>query len=219
MSRVGQNIKTYRLEANMTQKQLCRKLGVSEKFINEVETGKRIINESLIGKISKIFNKDLNDITMFYEDMKDEKENKVYDIKENKVQEVWKEAFGSVLRDVKIVDYSLNKNLGTKKLPVIDNKVNGYPQDKVFYLKIEDNDMNGFRVVKDDLVLCHITGELQNNSIYLIEYNDKRQIRQIKNLDNNKFLLISNSSMVTTEAIEKRQVKIIARLDKVEISL
>lgn len=79
--------------------------------------------------------------------------------------------------------------------------------------------MNGFRVVKDDLVLCHITGELQNNSIYLIEYNDKRQIRQIKNLDNNKFLLISNSSMVTTEAIEKRQVKIIARLDKVEISL
>lgn len=219
MSRVGQNIKTYRLEVNMTQKQLGRKLGVSEKFINEVETGKRIINENLIDKISKIFNKDLNDITMFYEDMKDEKENKVYDIKENKVQEVWKEAFGSVLRDINIVNYNLNKNLGTKKLPVIDNKVNGYPQDKVFYLKIEDNDMNGFRIVKEDFVLCHITGEVQNNSIYLIEHNDKRQIRQIKNLDNNKFLLISNSSMVTTEAVEKRQVKIIARLDKVEISL
>ena len=37
--------------------------------------------ENLIDRISKIFNKDLNDITMFYEDMKEEKENKVYDIK------------------------------------------------------------------------------------------------------------------------------------------
>ncbi|BDR68424.1 transcriptional regulator [Clostridium tetani] len=219
MSRVGQNVKTYRLEANMSQKQLGKKIGVSENFINEIETGKRIINENLIDRIGKILNKDLNDITMFYEDMKDEKENKVYDIKENKVQEVWKEAFGSVLRDVNIFDYSLNKTLGSRKLPVIDNKVNGHPQDKVFYLKVEDNDMNGFRVFKEDLVLCHITGEIQNNSIYLIEHNDKRQIRQIKNLDNSKFLLISNSTMVNTEAVEKKQVKIIARLDKVEINL
>lgn len=219
MSRIGQNIKTYRLEAKMTQKQLGKKIGVSENFINEVETGKRIINENLIDRISKIFNKDLNDITMFYEDMKEEKENKVYDIKENKVQEVWKEAFGSILRDVNLFDYSLNKVLGSRKLPLIDNKINGHPQDKVFYLKIADNDMNGFRIYKGDIVLCHITGEVQNNSIYLIEHNDKRQIRQIKNLDNSKFLLISNSTMVTTEAVEKNQVKIIARLDKVEINL
>ena len=79
--------------------------------------------------------------------------------------------------------------------------------------------MNGFRIYKGDIVLCHITGEVQNNSIYLIEHNDKRQIRQIKNLDNSKFLLISNSTMVTTETVEKNQVKIIARLDKVEINL
>lgn len=219
MSRVGQNIKMYRSEVNMSQKQLGKKIGVSENFINEVETGKRIINENLINKIGEILNKDLNDITMFYEDMKDEKENKVYDVKENKVQEVWKEAFGSVLKDVNLFDYSLSKTLGSMKLPVIDNKVNGHPQDKVFYLKIENNDMNGFRIFKEDLVLCHITGEIQNNSIYLIEHNEQRQIRQIKSLDNSKFLLISNAGMVTTETVEKKQIKVIARLDKIEINL
>ena len=43
MSRVGEKIKEARLKSGMTQKVLAKKLGVAEKFINEVETGRRII--------------------------------------------------------------------------------------------------------------------------------------------------------------------------------
>lgn len=40
MSRVGEKIKEARLKSGLTQKALAKKLGVSDKFINEVEIGK-----------------------------------------------------------------------------------------------------------------------------------------------------------------------------------
>ena len=68
MSRVGEKIKRAREENKMTQKQLAKKLGVSESFINEVELGRKIINENMITKVSKILNKNINDIGMSVEE-------------------------------------------------------------------------------------------------------------------------------------------------------
>ncbi len=45
MSRVSDKIKEARLKKGLTQKQLAKKLGVAENFINEVESGRKIINE------------------------------------------------------------------------------------------------------------------------------------------------------------------------------
>ena len=56
MSRVGEKIKEARLKAGMTQKALGKKLGVAEKFINEVEIGRKIVQESFIEKAAKILN-------------------------------------------------------------------------------------------------------------------------------------------------------------------
>ena len=68
MSRVGEKIKEARLKSGMTQKVLAKKLGVAEKFINEVETGRRIVQESFIDKAAKILNADLNDVSMVVTD-------------------------------------------------------------------------------------------------------------------------------------------------------
>ena len=75
MSRVGERIKEARLKANIPQKVLAKKLGVSEKYINEVELGRKIAQESFINKASKILNTDLNDISMVVtdEDLMEEK--------------------------------------------------------------------------------------------------------------------------------------------------
>ena len=61
MSRVAEKIKEARLKAGMTQKALGKKLRVAEKFINEVENGRKIVQESFIEKAAKILNADLND--------------------------------------------------------------------------------------------------------------------------------------------------------------
>ncbi|WP_333886642.1 helix-turn-helix domain-containing protein [Clostridium sp.] len=224
MSRVGEKIKSARMELGISQKSLGKKLGVSEKFINEVELGRKIVSEGIIDKVSKILGKNINDITMSfeeqaYEEERNEKFAPVSKKEKTQVQDVWSEAFGSVLKKVPVYGYNMDKVINFKQLPVINNKVEGYAQDKVIYLHIESNDMEGFRIQHGDLALAHITGEIENNSICLVEYNGKRELRQVKKLDNRKILLVSGGSSIRTETVEIKNFKIIAKLDKLEIKL
>jgi SOS-response transcriptional repressor LexA len=102
---------------------------------------------------------------------------------------------------------------------LIDNKIEGYAQDKVLYLKVESDDMEGFRIRKGDLAFAHITGEIDDNSIYLVEYKGSREVRQIKKLDSSKVLLISGNNTVRTESMKIKDLKVIVKLDKLEIIL
>ncbi|HAT4117016.1 XRE family transcriptional regulator [Clostridium perfringens] len=223
MSRVGERIKEAREKSGMTQKALAKKLGVAEKFVNEVETGRKIINESLISKVSKVLNTDLNDINMVVTDEELQKELKaekqVRQRKPAEVNEVWNQAFGSVLKNVPIYDYSLAQVKGYKQLATASNKIDGHTANKVFYLKIENNDMTGYRIQENDLALCYSIKEIENNSICLVEFNGKRVIRQIKKLDNVKSLLISNNGSMRTETANIKEVKSIAKLYRIEFDL
>lgn len=223
MSRVGERIKEAREKSGMTQKALAKKLGVAEKFVNEVETGRKIINESLISKVSKVLNTDLNDINMVVTDEELQKELKaekqVRQTKPAEVNEVWNQAFVSVLKNVPIYDYSLAQVKGYKQLATASNKIDGHTANKVFYLKIENNDMTGYRIQENDLALCYSIKEIENNSICLVEFNGKRVIRQIKKLDNVKALLISNNGSMRTETANIKEVKSIAKLYRIEFDL
>ncbi|MBI6039319.1 XRE family transcriptional regulator [Clostridium perfringens] len=223
MSRVGERIKEAREKSGMTQKALAKKLGVAEKFVNEVETGRKIINESLISKVSKVLNTDLNDINMVVTDEELQKELKaekqVRQTKSAEVNEVWNQAFGSVLKNVPIYDYSLAQVKGYKQLATASNKIDGHTANKVFYLRIENNDMTGYRIQENDLALCYSIKEIENNSICLVEFNGKRVIRQIKKLDNVKALLISNNGSMRTETANIKEVKAIAKLYRIEFDL
>ncbi|MDK0736492.1 XRE family transcriptional regulator [Clostridium perfringens] len=223
MSRVGERIKEAREKSGMTQKALAKKLGVAEKFVNEVETGRKIINELLISKVSKVLNTDLNDINMVVTDEELQKELKaekqVRQTKPAEVNEVWNQAFGSVLKNVPIYDYSLTQVKGYKQLATASNKIDGHTANKVFYLRIENNDMTGYRIQENDLALCYSIKEIENNSICLVEFNGKRVIRQIKKLDNVKALLISNNGSMRTETANIKEIKAIAKLYRIEFDL
>lgn len=221
MSRIGDKIKKARLKAKMNEKQLGKKIGVNEKFIKDVEAGRKIINDKTMDKISKVLNTDLNDVTMNFEEQEkiQEKEQKAKRVQLKEVNEVWNDAFGSVLKTIPIYDYNLNKAIGKKELPVISNKIEGFGKDKVLFLKIADDDMIGSRIAKGDIAFCHITSEIINNGIYLIERNDERVLRQIKKLDSQKLLLISNGGRLNTETVTAKDIKILVKLHKVEINL
>lgn len=108
MSRVGETLKAARLQSGMTQKALAKKLGVAEKYINEVEMGRKVVQENFIDKVAKVLKIDLNDISMVVTDEAIKQEEKVLqsikkENKENKVNpktlgetsEVWTDAFSS----------------------------------------------------------------------------------------------------------------------------
>lgn len=222
MSRIGDKIKNARETSKVTQKQLAKKIGVSEGFIKDIELGRKIINEDIMKRISKILGKDLNDITMSFEEevlkeAKEEKLGKKHTIE--KVKDVWNDAFESVLKTVPVYGYDLNKVLKTRKIPIINNKIEGYGKDKVLFLNIENDDMIGLRMAKGDVAFGYITHEIYNDSICLIEHNDKRVIRQIKKLDGNKLLLISNGGSLRTETVTTKEIKVLVKLLKLEINL
>lgn len=220
MSRVGIKIKEARLSTGMTEKQLAKKIGVSESFIKEVESGRKVINESVMEKISKVLDKDLNDITMSFETEIFAKEEIVEPKKTiEKVNDVWNDAFSSVLKTVPIYGYDLNKVLGGRQMPIMNNKIEGHAKDKVLFLEIEDDDMVGYRIAKGDIAFGHIVHEVENNSICLIEKSGERYIRQIKKLDSTKLLLISNRGSVRTETVGVKEIKVLMKLERVEIKL
>lgn len=223
MSRVGQRIKEARLKSGMSQKVLAKKLGVAEKYINDVELGRKVVQESFIDKAAKILNTDLNDINMVVTDEALMEERKTLEVnkKPKKVEttEVWNDAFASVLKSVPIFDYSLNNIKGKKELPVRSNKVEGFPQDKVLYIEIQDNEMSGFRMIKGDLAFAHLVKEPINNGIFLVDYKGERIIRQLKSLGNSKYLLVSNGGALMTETVTVKEFEVVAKLERIEITL
>lgn len=232
MSRVGEKIKSAREKSGLTQKALAKKLGVAEKYINEVELGRKVAQESFIDRAAKILNVDLNDINMVVTDealMEERKqEEKIKkELKPKKqakilgeTSELWTEAFSSVLKTINIYDYNLKNAFGKKELPVYSNKVCGYPADKVLYIKVQDNEMAGFRIMKDDIAFGHLTKDLTGTSgIYLIEFEGKRVIRQVKSLGGSKILLIKNENTVQTVTTDIHSIRVVAKLESIEFNL
>lgn len=231
MSRVGEKIKFSREKAGMTPKQLAKKLGVSESFINEIESGKKVVNEIVMQRISKVLGSQINDISFSFEE-ESTHDDKTSDVvsspvynkqkdngKKSENQEIWTDAFNSILKNVPVYTYNLRDVLSTKQLPVISNKIEGFASDKVIYIKIENDDMMGFRIAEGDIALCHVTSEAETNGIYLLEHNGERNVREIKKLDGNRLLLISNKGTLRTETVNIKELKILAKLLKLEIQL
>lgn len=230
MSRVGDKLKEVRTKSGISAKVLAKKLGVSEKYILEVESGRRVVQESFIERAGKFLKADLSEISMVVTDdalEKEEKQVKKTEIKQKKINprtlgetsEVWTEAFSSVLKKVNIYDYNMKNILGSRELPIYSNKVEGYNADKVLYIKIQDDDMSGFRIMQGDIAFAHMVKEPTNNGIFLLENKGKRMIRQIKLLGNSKGLLVSNKGSVYTETVELNTIKVIAKLERIEIAL
>jgi len=224
MSGIGEKIKNARNSKGMSQKQLAKKLGVAESFINEVEGGRKVVNEKMMDRIGKVLGGDLEDMSSMMNNLIME-EQKAIEMpkKQNRVVEaisdVWNDALGSVLKSVGIYKYDLSKPVGKREMPIISNKVEGYAQDKVLYLEIENDDLMGFRICKGDLAFANLTSEIENNAICLLDYNGERVLRQIKKLDANKILLMSNRGSLRTETVNHKDIKVVAKLNRVEIKL
>lgn len=230
MSRISEQIKEARLKQGLTQKGLAKKVGVAEKYIQEVETGKKIINQDILDKIIKAVDAPINDSVIFenYINETSDQEKisipktipkKVETKNQPEIQEVWSDALSGVLADVPVFDYELNQKIGIRQLPIISNKIENYPKDKVMYVKIMDNDMSGFRIVKGDIAFCTISHQIEDNTICLLEYHNERMIRQIKKLDNNNILFISNHGSVQTKTVAIKEINILAKILKIEFIL
>ncbi|WP_027309247.1 LexA family transcriptional regulator [Caloramator sp. ALD01] len=217
MSRVGSKIKQERIKANLSLKELAKKLGISEGFLQDVEIGKRVANENLIKRVEKLLNVNLSD--SLFEEVDEPIEN-IKEYREPvKVNKQLEDAFSSILKKIPVCDLYLKEIYDYKYLPIKDKKVEGLNAEKIFYIIAPDDSMRGFRIAKGDRVMVYLTPELETNSIYVIELEGKRMIRQLKRLDANRVLLISQNNEIKTESKDIKSFKIIGKCIKVEFEL
>lgn len=78
MSRVGEKIKQAREKNGLSAKVLGKKLGVAEKYINDIELGRKVANEAFIERVSRFLKTDLNDINMVVTDEELMKEKEAF---------------------------------------------------------------------------------------------------------------------------------------------
>lgn len=230
MSRLGEAIRKYRTLKGMSPKDLAKKLGVAESYILDVEVGRRIVNDVQIERLSKILGVDLNSGLSFYFPEEESKSSKTAPPSPAPAPEKqpktapppapqWEQAFSSVLKDIPVYNIQMTAVLDTRKLPVLKNKVEGYPPEKIFFVSVPDDSMAGFRLSRGDRVLIHTGGEASKSGLYLIEWKGEKMIRQLKPLDGRHMLLVSQDSSLHTQTVKADEITVIGRCVKAEIDL
>lgn len=219
MSRIGEKIMKVRIKNGMSRKQLAKRCGISESYISDVESGRKVINEQMTGLISKALGENLS------EPMYDESEEPVQDEEAGIAQtdqrkeptSEWESAFSSVIKDIPVYNIDMVQ-VGLRHLPVIGKRVEGYNPEKLIFVNAGDNSMGAFRIKKGDTVMVNLGSEL-SNGFFLLEYQGERMIRQIKLLYGSKVLLLYGDGDVKTLAVAQREIKIIGRCIKAEFNL
>ncbi len=227
LSRIGEIIKEERKKKGLSPKQLGKKCGVSESYIIDIETGKKIINEKFLQQLSKVLGKNLEGNLMQEpekEEVVEKPKETTYVQKQNSRQEInpvgqWSEALSGIIKEVPILNINMQDTKSFKSFPIINKKVEGFNPDKLLYIRVPNDNLNRFRVKKDDLILIYLNHELINNSISLIEHEGTIKLRKLKKIPGNKVELMTFNQEMKSSVVEIKEIKIIGRGLRVEIDL
>lgn len=229
MSKIGSEIQKIRIQKNISTKQLAKKIGVNERNILDIESGKSIIKDSMLRQIEKALETDIQNHQFSIDTKETEFEpetmQELLDAqhkpkkKSIKTEQVWESAFSNAFAELPVYGYDLKTVLERKHLPIIKNKVEGFSKDKIFYIRVNDLEMNGFRIRKNDIALAFKSKEFNKNGIYFIEFNGQRMFREIKHLDQLNYYLISQPSEIRQLKVPKKSIQILAKIIKIEFYL
>ena len=228
MNRLAEQIKRAREQAKLSEKALAKKCGISESYLRDIESGKKVVKEDIAENILKKLGKTMDFISMAEEPPKEEikgspirkkeavKELQNYDLNPTGA---WQKALGNLVKTYPIQRMDTKKAVGEKSLPLMGNKVEGYHPDKLFFIEVTDNTLQGFRIKKGDVVTVLDTQEIENGAFYLINGEKGRMIRKLRRDGSGKVSLFQGLEGESPVVKKKEQVKIIGKCIKAEFSL
>lgn len=235
MSRLGDTIRGARLKKAMTPKALAKKCGVSESFIVEVESGRRIVSDDQAQRILKVLGVD-NPVSTELE-VASEPEVKLRPAprpyvlpvdrpEKNPASEepaaaptdAWLDALGGVVKRVPIMGMD-GVVVDHRLLPVIGGKIEGGNPEKVLYYRCPDDSMRGFRIHPGDLLLTIPAPSAVDDAIMVLEYKGKRLVRKVRKQEGGKLMLQHYDREFVGEVVSVRDVLIIGRCVRLEATL
>ena len=241
MSRLGDLIRTERIRQKMTPKQVAKKCGVSESFLVAVEAGTRIIADDQARRILRAIGlKQQNEAEFTLDDIaatvdlaqvqprlaqaaaKPKEAERVASTGEEKdagvAGSIWLDALQSVLKRVPVMN-AVMKEVGYRLIPVENGRIEGANPDKVFFYLTPDDSMRGFRICRGDLVLTVPAQSPVDGAVMLMTYRDRRVLRKIKVLDDQRVLLQAYDREYEAETAFISEVQFLSRAVKVIFEL
>lgn len=238
MSRLGDLIRLERTRQGLTHKQVARKCGVSDKYLMEVESGTRIIQDEQARRILKVMGLSqqteadfsLDDIaaTVDLQSAVPQLTRAVEKKEKQPVAEakadpgvsgsIWLDALAGVLKHVPIYN-AVMKEVGHRLLPITNGKIEGANPDKVFYFMAPDNDLRGFRVQKGDIVLVVPAQSAVDGAIMLIQTPLGRMLRKVKRVNDYQAMLQKYDDAFESEIKNYNEISFVGRCVRLEADL
>ena len=242
MSIIGTNIKKIRIKQNLTAKQLAKKCGISETALLEIEDGKKVPTTQLTNLITKGLGVNIDAIepsyfSDYFEENPEPKAAVQASTSKASIakQETLKPSGSNTISDalskaVKKIPV-LAKITAGKSIPydgdIIDNKFepvfqgknnNVAGEDFVYYM-VQDNSMQGARIMKSDLALVFLTDSIRDKDIVLFTYKNNTYIRRYKTITDNMVVLYPENPDYETFAVDKKDIKIAGKVLRVEFKI
>lgn len=227
MNKTSDKIKAARLKAKLSEKQLAKKCGLTANYIEQLESGKKIVSESIAAKIFKALA--INPDALTQESMARKEEVVKKRPKPQTVQKVthtsidhsasWSGALDNIIRKYPVYNLKTQKPVYSKSLPALEKKIDGYNCDKLSFIEISDNDMSELGVNTEDVIMIYLSTEITNDKIYYFEYQNKKMVRRLRKEQNNKIRISYNHESGDSIIADSNKVKIIGKCVKLERSI
>lgn len=242
MSIIGTNIKKIRIKQNLTAKQLAKKCGISETALIDIEDGKKVPTTQLTNLITKGLGVNIDAIepsyfSDYFEENPEPKKTAEANTSKlsNAKQETPKPSGSNTISDalskaVKKIPVIAKITAG-KSIPfdgdIIDNKFepvfqgknNNVAGEDFIYYMVQDNSMQGARIMKSDLALVFLTDSIRDKDMVLFTYKNTTYIRRYKAVTDNLVVLYPENPDFETFAVDKKDIKIAGKVLRVEFKV
>jgi transcriptional regulator with XRE-family HTH domain len=223
MNKTAEKIHLARVKRNMSAKDLGKKCGVTASYIEQVESGKKIINETIATRILEALGEDRSIISQEATAKKSEVVQRAKPKAKVKVTHEtvefspsWSGALDNVIRHYPIINAYTKKKVGEKVLATLDTKIEGYHCDKIALIEVFDTSMESYNIFEKDLLTIFLTTDITNDKFYYVEYENKPFIRKLRKEANKKVSFYSSNQ---TEVVSLEKLKVIGKIIKLERKL
>ncbi|NLE20500.1 MAG: helix-turn-helix domain-containing protein [Clostridiales bacterium] len=233
MSRLGDLLHLERTRRGMSAKEVSKLAGVSEKYLLEVESGSRIIQDDQARRILKKMGAQqapeaaftLDDIAATVDLQAAVSPQRLEKAKKAEPKEaekgdgsIWLDALSGILRSVPVYN-AVMAQVGSRMLPVLQGKIEGAPADKVFYFVSPDQRMRGFRVHQGDLVLVVPAQAAEDGKMMLLDTKLGKQLYMVKILPRYQLLLQTFDRQNESEIVPMSDAVVVGRCVRLEAEL
>lgn len=228
MSRLGESIKQAREQQGLSLKQVAKKTGLSEKYLEDVESGGRIPTEDAANRVLKFLGKYESTTTAFYDGDVDKAmaaeppqpvrrapaPPKPVEKAPAEPNDAWLDALSGVVKNIPVYD-SRGQKVDGRLLAVEQGRIFGAQPDKLRYFRASDDSMRGDRIRRGDLVLVSVTGSVQEGALMLVSVDGQHMVRKPHILRDGRLRLIAQDGHTDHDAVD---VQVLGRCIRLEVA-